>query len=165
MQYGFSSLLIQKCKKQFEVENKKIKPQLYSSSTIQESYIATYTFDKYSKIVNERFLIPANHCYGITTLVSFTCVTVLLLVLFLQMQQELNRSNIVQAQAQRERDAMERLMKKKQDDFFDKLEAIHVQLQAVEEEANLKMQEVEERCNRDIDKYKVRSLFLFFCLL
>lgn len=81
------------------------------------------------------------------------------------MQQELNRSNIVQAQAQRERDAMERLMKKKQDDFFDKLEAIHVQLQAVEEEANLKMQEVEERCNRDIDKYKVRSLFLFFCLL
>lgn len=138
---------------------------MYSSSTIQESYIATYTFDKYSKTVNERLLIPACHCYGITTLVSFTCVTVLLLVLLLQMQQELNRSNIVQAQAQRERDAMERLMKKKQDDFFDKLEAIHVQLQAVEEEANLKMQEVEERCNRDIDKYKVRSLFLFFCLL
>ena len=75
MQYGFSSLLIQKCKKQFEVENKKIKPQLYSSSTIQESYIATYTFDKYSKTVNERLLIPACHCYGITTLVSFTCVT------------------------------------------------------------------------------------------
>lgn len=74
------------------------------------------------------------------------------------MQQELNRSNIVQAQAQRERDAMERLMKKKQDDFFDKLEAIHVQLQAVEEEANFKMQEVEERCNRDIDRYKVRFL-------
>lgn len=130
---------------------------MYSSSTIQESYIATYTF------VNERLSIPANHCYGITTLVSFTCVTVLLLVLLLQMQQELNRSNIVQAQAQRERDAMERLMKKKQDDFFDKLEAIHVQLQAVEEEANLKMQEVEERCNRDIDRYKVRFLFLF-CL-
>lgn len=56
---------------------------------------------------------------------------------------------------------MERLMKEKQDDFFDKLEAIHVQLQAVEEEANFKMQEVEEKCNRDIDTYKVR----LFCLL
>lgn len=134
---------------------------MYSSSTFQESYITTYTFDKYSKFVNERLIISANHCYGITTLVSFTHVTVLLLVLLLQMQQELNRSNIVQAQAQRERDAMERLMKKKQDDFFDKLEAIHVQLQAVEEEANLKTQEVEERCNRDIDRYKVRSFSQF----
>lgn len=81
-----------------------------------------------------------------------------------QMDLEMKRSDIVQTQARREREAMEKLMKEKQDEFFDKMEAIHIQLQAAEADANTKMQQIEEVCSKDVDKYKV-FIFVHLCYL
>jgi hypothetical protein len=68
--------------------------------------------------------------------------------------QEQKRTNIIQAQASRENDLLESLMKKNQDEYFDELDLIHIQLEDLQVKTNSRIKHIEKKFNDDNEYYK-----------
>jgi hypothetical protein len=76
----------------------------------------------------------------------------------IKIDEELKRSNIVKEQVQREKDAMKAQMKENQEEFFEKLGTIQLALEAVNANADARIQQLKGACDKDVMNYKVCCL-------
>jgi hypothetical protein len=83
----------------------------------------------------------------------------------IKIDEELKRSNIVKEQVQREKDAMKAQMKENQEEFFEKLGTIQLALEAVNANADARIQQLKRACDKDVMNYKVCCLIQIKCIL